>query len=320
MNEAAIIAILIFSGLVFLILSLFLHLKTWGAKDRIIKTVEKYGMSETPKSLKRFSVENIGTLKDFSVNLVARLAPYSTPKAEKDLTHQRKKLVMAGYNKSNAIVVFYGSKVLLAILLPVVFYLVLIFFQITSGKIIFVMMLVLALVGFYLPEAWVQVAITERQNKIREAFPDALDLLVVCVEAGMGLDQAIMRVSEELQQRNKIISEVFGQMGLEMRAGRSRQDAMRNLALRTGVEDVRSLVTLLIQTDKFGTSIAQALRIHSNSMRTRRRQRAEEMAAKLPVKLLIPLILFIFPSLFVIIIGPGAIRIYRAIIQGSFGG
>jgi tight adherence protein C len=320
MNEAAIIAILTFSGLVFLILSLFLHLRTRETKDRIIETIDKYGMSGTPKRSKRISAENLGAFKHFFVNLTTWLAPYSTPKEEKDLTYQRKRLIMAGYNKSNPIVVFYGSKILLAILLPIVFYLVLIFFHFVSGTMIFVMMLILALVGFYLPEVWVHTTITARQNRIREAFPDALDLLVVCVEAGMGLDQAIKRVSEELKQRNKIISEEFGQMSLEMRAGRSRQDAMRNLALRTGVEDVKSLVTLLIQTDKFGTSIAQALRVHASSMRTKRRQRAEEMAAKLPVKLLIPLILFILPSLFVIIIGPGAIRIYRELIQTNLGG
>ena len=118
----------------------------------------------------------------------------------------------------------------------------------------------------------------------------------------------------------RIISEEFGQMNMELRAGRSRQDAMRNLAARTDVEDVKSLVTLLIQTDKFGTSIAQALRVHSDSMRTKRRQRAEERAMKLPVKLLFPLILFIFPSLFVAVIGPGAIQIYRVLHTGRLEG
>jgi tight adherence protein C len=143
--------------------------------------------------------------------------------------------------------------------------------------------------------------------------------MVVCVEAGMGLDQAMKRISEEMQTTHKTISDEFAQMSLEMRAGRSRSDAMRNLADRTGVEDVKTLVTLLIQTDKFGTSIAQALRTLSNSMRIKRRQRAEELAMKLPVKLLFPLILFIFPSLFVIIIGPGAIQIYRTLIKTSVG-
>jgi tight adherence protein C len=135
----------------------------------------------------------------------------------------------------------------------------------------------------------------------------------------MGLDQAIKRVADEMKLNYRIISEEFGQMNMELRAGRSRQDAMRNLAARTDVEDVTSLVTLLIQTDKFGTSIAQALRVHSDSMRTKRRQLAEERAMKLPVKLLFPLILLIFPALFVAVIGPGAIKIYRAIIQSSGG-
>jgi tight adherence protein C len=135
----------------------------------------------------------------------------------------------------------------------------------------------------------------------------------------MGLDQAIKRISDEMQTTHKTISQEFAKMNMEMRAGRSRRDAMRNLADRTGVADVNTLVTLLIQTDKFGTSIAQALRTLSASMRIKRRQRAEELAMKLPVKLLIPLILFIFPSLFVIIIGPGAIRVFRVLIKTGFG-
>ena len=176
-----------------------------------------------------------------------------------------------------------------------------------------------ALLGFYAPELWVDMAISRRQQKIQDGFPDALDLMVVCVEAGMGLDQAIKRISDEMQTTHKTISHEFAKMNMEMRAGRSRRDAMRNLADRTGVADVNTLVTLLIQTDKFGTSIAQALRTLSSSMRIKRRQRAEELAMKLPVKLLFPLILFIFPSLFVIIIGPGAIQIYRTLIKTNMG-
>ena len=123
-----------------------------------------------------------------------------------------------------------------------------------------------------------------------------------------------------MKPTHRVISDEFAQMNMELRAGRSRQDAMRNLAARTDVEDVKSLVTLLLQTDKFGTSVANALRVHSDSMRTKRRQRAEEMAAKLPVKMLFPLVLFIFPAIFVVLLGPGAIQIYRVLIKSAMRG
>jgi tight adherence protein C len=172
----------------------------------------------------------------------------------------------------------------------------------------------LALIGFYLPDLWLRMRIARRKEEILKGFPDALDLLVVCVEAGVGLDAAINRVGEEMKLSDKVLSEEFRLLSLELRAGKLRRDALRNLALRTDLEDVSSFVTLLIQTDKFGTSVAKALRVHSDSMRTKRQQRAEEIAAKLPVKLVFPLILFIFPSLFVAILGPAAIRIFRVLL------
>ncbi len=136
-------------------------------------------------------------------------------------------------------------------------------------------------------------------------------MLVVCVEAGMGLDAAISRVGEEMQLTHKILSDELNQVTLELRAGKHRQEALRNLAQRTDLEDLASLVSLLIQTDKFGTSISQSLRVYSDTMRTKRFQRAEEIAAKIGVKMSFPLILFIFPSLFVVIMGPAMIRVYR---------
>jgi len=154
-----------------------------------------------------------------------------------------------------------------------------------------------------------------RKNKIFEGIPDALDLLVVCVETGMGLDAAINRVAKEIKLSNEVLSEELNILNLEIRAGKSRQDALRNLAERTGIEDIHSLVTILIQADKFGTSVAQSLRVFSDSFRTKRFQKAEEIAAKLPVKLMVPLILFVFPSLFVVILGPAAIRIYQVLLH-----
>ncbi|MBW1745721.1 MAG: type II secretion system F family protein, partial [Deltaproteobacteria bacterium] len=159
----------------------------------------------------------------------------------------------------------------------------------------------LALLGYLLPDIWLRMKTSARKNKISKGVPDLLDLLVVCVEAGMGLDSAIYRVAQEIKLSNKILGDELNILNLEIRAGKTREKALRNMADRIDLEDVRSLVTLLIQTEKFGTSIAQSLRVFSDSFRTKRYQKAEEIAAKLPVKLMLPLILFIFPSLFVAI-------------------
>jgi tight adherence protein C len=173
---------------------------------------------------------------------------------------------------------------------------------------------VLAIGGFYLPNGWLRLKINKRKEKIRDGFADALDLMVVCVEAGMGLDSAISRVAREMALNNKTLSEELTLMTLELRAGKLRRDALKNLAMRTDLEDVNSLVTLLIQADKLGTGVGQALRVFSDSFRTKRYMRAEEAAAKIPVKLVLPLILFIFPTLLIAIMGPAAIRIYRILL------
>jgi len=178
----------------------------------------------------------------------------------------------------------------------------------------------MALIGFYLPNAWLFLKIANRKEKIQRGLPDALDLMVVCVEAGTGLDSAISRVGEEMRLSDQELSEEFRILNLELRAGKQRHEALKNLALRTDLEDLSSLVTLLIQTERFGTSIAQALRIHSDSMRVRRYQKAEEIATKLPVKLIFPLILFIFPALLLVILGPAVIGIFRVLFPSLVGG
>ena len=170
-----------------------------------------------------------------------------------------------------------------------------------------------ALLGFYLPDIWLRQKTDKRRENILKALPDALDLLVVCVEAGMGLDSAINRVAEESKDSGPELSDELHFMTLELRAGKPRRKALKNLASRIDLDEVSSLVTLLIETEKFGTSMADALRVYSDSYRIQRHQRAEELAAKLPVKLLIPLGLFIFPALFVVILGPAFISIYRAL-------
>jgi tight adherence protein C len=242
------------------------------------------------------------------------------PRNEAELSHVRRTLVKAGYRGVQAPFVFFGARLCLAILLAVIFPTVHLFAlpKLTASWTMLLTVLS-AVVGFYLPTLWVRLKTARRKRQIFESFPDALDLMVVCVEAGLGLDAAINRVAEEMKFSHPILSEEFRLVNWELRAGQAREQALRNLGLRTDLEDVTSLTTLLIQTDKFGTSVAQALRVQSEAMRVKRHQRAEELAAKLPVKLLFPLILFIFPSLFVVIIGPAVIQIARVLLPGLGG-
>ncbi len=245
--------------------------------------------------------------------VLERLGQVSKPKDQAQVSHIREKLVNAGYRSSRAPINFLGSRILLAIVLGLGF---LVFgTEATKGMsspYAFPGILVFCMVaGFYAPQLWLNSAITKRKELLVDGFPDALDLMVVCVEAGLGLDQAMNRVGLEIKTGHKDLGEEFTLLNLELRAGLSREQALRNLVQRTDLEDIRSLVALLIQTDRFGTSIGQALRVHSDSMRMNRRMKAEEKAAQLAVKLMIPLILFIFPSLMVVIAGPGMIRLMR---------
>jgi tight adherence protein C len=180
--------------------------------------------------------------------------------------------------------------------------------------------LIIAGSAFYLPELALMWWTKRRKEHIFLGLPDALDLLVVCVEAGLGLDQAMRRVSEEMQKSFPVIAEEFGLCNLQLQMGRSRAEVLQDLGQRSGVDDLRSLASILIQADKFGSSIAQALRVQSDSMRTRRRQIAEEKAAKTAVKLIFPLVMFIFPGIFVVLVGPAAITIVREMFPAMSGG
>ncbi len=167
--------------------------------------------------------------------------------------------------------------------------------------------------GFFLPRFFLKRMIKDRQQRIRIALPDALDLTVICVEAGLALDQALMRVGKDLHHAHPDLSEEFHLVNLEMRAGKPRAEALRNLVDRTGVDDIRALVGTLIQTDRFGTSVAQALRVHSDSLRTARRQRAEEQAAKTTIKMVPPLVIFILVPFLAVTVGPPLIQAYRSV-------
>jgi tight adherence protein C len=174
-------------------------------------------------------------------------------------------------------------------------------------------------ISFYLPDAVVWFVKKSRQDAIFFGLPDALDLMVVCVEAGLGLDQAMRKVSEEMKKTYTIIADEFALSNLQLQMGRQRAEVLHDLGARTGVDDLKALAAILIQADKFGSSVAQALRVQSDSMRTRRRQRAEEKAAKTAVKLIFPLVIFIFPAIFIVLVGPAAITMVNEMFPAMSG-
>jgi tight adherence protein C len=178
----------------------------------------------------------------------------------------------------------------------------------------FFIFLLAAVVGYMIPESWLLWRIHSRQIKLRRGLADGLDLLVICVEAGLGLDQALLRVSQELKVTHPELSDELQLVNMEMRVGKSRLEALRELARRTGLDDIQALVAMLVQTERFGTSVAQSLRVHSDDLRTKRRQRAEELSAKTTVKMVPPLVFFIFPALMVVILGPAVISLMRQLV------
>jgi len=230
----------------------------------------------------------------------------------------RMMLVRAGFRRPSAVPAYIGSKLLFAVLVPVaVLAPGVIMGRGSSGYV--ALAAALALLGWFLPNMWVARRISRRKTEITHALPDALDLMVVCVEAGLGLNAAILRVGQEMRIASPVLSSELRLVNQEILAGKPRAEALRNLAERTGVDDLKSLVAMLIQTDKLGTSIAASLRIQADSLRTKRRHRAEEAARKVAVKLVFPLVLFIFPELLVVLIGPGMIELFRALTEVAVG-
>ena len=232
------------------------------------------------------------------------LDPFSRalPVSPTDVSQTRAWLIQAGYRDPQHVTIYRGLRVLFAAL---GFFSVFLFTGFDSP----LLLIGLTAFGFFLPRFLLKKKLQERQRRIRLGLPDALDLTVICVEAGLSLDQAMMRVGQDLSHAHPELSGEFHLFDLETRAGKPRVEALRNLAERTGVDDIRALVATLIQTDRFGTSVAQALRVHSDSLRTERRQRAEEQAAKTTVKMIIPLVLFVMPSLIFVTVGPAVIQL-----------
>jgi tight adherence protein C len=226
----------------------------------------------------------------------------------------KKQMVQAGIYSDRALSIFLGLKMGLPLALPIL--VMPMIWGRGIGKILLAGIAYLLFVGgYFLPTLVLGRMVNNRQNKIRQALPDALDLLVVCVEAGQGLNAALKRVSEDFMVSCPALAKELNLVNLEINAGLEREQALRNLAERTGVEEVASLCSILIQSDRFGTSVATALKVQSETLRTNRRQKLEELAAKTPVKLIFPLLLFIFPAIMVVIMGPAIIRIMETIIK-----
>jgi tight adherence protein C len=232
------------------------------------------------------------------------------PKSPKDMGRLRRRMALAGFKSQYAAVVFSAVE----IVLPAIAFITVMWFR---GLARGILLAILAAMGGYLvPGLWLSRQIEKRKKQIRNGLPDALDLFIVCVESGSSLDQAILKASEELALAYPALAEELRMIITEVRAGKPRLEAFKNFADRTKVDDVRSLVAMMVQTDRFGTSIAQALRTHAETSRTKRRQAAEEKAGKLGVKLVFPLVFCLFPAFYVVVLGPAVIQFLRVFIQG----
>jgi tight adherence protein C len=230
---------------------------------------------------------------------------------QSDKLSVRRLLLQAGFHAPNAAAVYWGIRISLTVGLTLVGLFML---PLQQGVLQSLgVTLWLAAMGWVAPVFFLRQRGRGRRREIERALPDVFDLLVTCVEAGLGLNQAMMRVAEEIDTLSPVTSEQLTLVNLEIRAGTPREDALRHLADRTGVPEVSSLVTMLIQTDRFGTSIAQALRVHADTLRTKRRQRAEEAGAKTTVKLVFPLVFFVFPAMFVVVLGPAVLLLVRSL-------
>ncbi|MDZ4102006.1 MAG: type II secretion system F family protein [Hydrogenophaga sp.] len=254
------------------------------------------------------------------VKVVGPVAKLSAPQEGWEGSSLRVRFMNAGLREASWPALFFASKTLLALLLPGVF---MVYSGFSSVALKFntslMILVVLLAVGYYLPNVILSHLVSKRRETLQNAIPDALDLMIVCVEAGLGLDAAMNRAASEIGMRSQALSEELNLVALELRMGVKRELALRNFAMRTNVDDISSFVSMLVQSDRFGTNVAEALRVQAETMRVHRRLRAEERAAKIPLKLLFPLIFFIFPALLVVLMGPAMINIYRVLLPTMAG-
>jgi tight adherence protein C len=260
-------------------------------------------------------VERSARWRERLASVIQPLAKLSLPTEGWEGSAIRIAFINAGWRQPSAPTIFFGIKTLLALSFPLVALTLSGEGLLASGvsRILFVLISASA-VGYYLPNLFLRYKIAHRQRDLFESFPDALDLLIICVESGLGLDQAIAKVATEIEIKSKVLAQELQLVLMELRSGFSRETALRHLALRTGLEEIDLLVAMMVQADRFGTSMGDSLRVHADNVRTKRRQRAEEAAAKIAVKLLMPLIFMIFPTLMLVLVGPAMIQIYRVLL------
>jgi len=285
-------AFLIFFFLAASGLLLVFYRETMGGRVSVIIETDR---DDEPKTRAEQWTQSVRTFAGKVQNIL--------PKGQKEVSVLRQRLVMAGFREDIHLTYYNALKVVLPASLCVIVAVTGLYhlqpFWMFAGP---------AIVGYMVPDYWLTHRIKKRQNVLSRGLPDALDFMVVCLEAGLSLDQAVVRTSDELFDGHPVVAEELGLVMLDVRAGRSRVESWKRLMERSDMDEVRMLVAVFVQADQFGTGVAKTLRIHSEAMRTRRRQRVEELAAKTPVKLVFPLVLFIFPSLYVVMLGPAVIQ------------
>ncbi|VTU19957.1 type II secretion system F family protein [Variovorax sp. RA8] len=291
--------LLVFLAVTLAIAGLFVWLTPTRAQQRLQVMAGQDGKSPWTESV---------------VKILAPFAQLSTPPDMERASPLRIRFLNAGIRHPDAYLVFFGAKTLLPFVFGAATFLVLRASTQLSGMSLLLNIAVAALLGCYLPNIVLLFMARYRKREIFESFPDAADLMLVCVEAGLGLDAGLTKVTDEMRVKSMALAEELHWTNLEMRAGGTREKSLRNLATRTGVEEIRTFATMLTQADRFGTSIGESLRVFSDDLRHKRQVRAEMLAAKVPTKMLIPLVLCIFPSILMVILGPAAIQIIRTIL------
>ncbi len=313
MDMQIIILALVFLSVTGAVLGAAIWLNRRAAVKQRLNQLDQLGEDADEKS-----VTGLSEWRARVVKVVGPMARLSAPKEGWEASSLRVRFMQAGLRDAGWPVIFFAAKTVLALLLPGLF---MVYQGLTSVGLTgltlnthVLILLSLAAIGYYLPNIVLSNAMRHRQRELTDALPDALDLMTVCVEAGLGLDAAMGRAASEISLRSEALADELNLVTLELRMGVKREHALRNLALRSGVDDISSFVAMLVQSDRFGTNVADALRVQAETMRTHRRLRAEETAAKIPLKLLFPLIFFIFPSLLLVLMGPAMISIYRTLL------
>jgi tight adherence protein C len=280
---------------------------TWFGYSRYARTGQAY--TTLGRTVSTTTIDS-GDGGEPSIIRIIRMLGEQVPISPDEVSMTRRYLIAAGYRKESAMAIYAGLRILFVVGVVIA--------AIAGGILLIanpalkiIPIIIAAVLGFYLPGLFLERMIVNRQETLRMSLPDALDLLVVCVESGLGLDQAILNVSKELKLAHRELAEELGLVTLEMRAGKRRAEALRNFADRTGESEIRKLVAIMVQTDRFGTSMADGLRTHSDFMRVRRRQQAEERAGKVGVKLVFPIFFLILPSMLIVAAGPGLLQVFK---------